>query len=112
MMMRTHILLVALLLVCGVSAESKTKKRGAKITQQQATATALAQVPGGSIKSSELEREGGHLIYSFDISTGAAIKEVHVDAHTGNVLAVKAETPTDEAREHKQERRERHRRRS
>ncbi len=109
-MKRTHILLVAMLLVCGVSAEGKPKKRDAQITKQQATATALAQVPGGNIKSSELEREHGQLIYSFDISTGTRIKEVHVDARTGKVLEVTDETPAGEAREQRQERKPRHKR--
>ena len=48
----------------------------ATITKAQATATALAKVPNRTVKSSELEQEGGKLIWSFDIFE-AVIKEYH-----------------------------------
>ena len=49
--------------------------------------TALAQVPKGWVKASELEREGGKLLYSFDIASKgkAGIDEVQIDAITGTV---------------------------
>jgi uncharacterized membrane protein YkoI len=40
----------------------------AKISLETARATALSKVPNGTVKASELEREHGKLIYSFDIS--------------------------------------------
>ena len=43
-------------------------KAQAKVTEAKAQKTALAKVPGGLIKSSELERERGKLIWSFDIA--------------------------------------------
>lgn len=71
------------------------------ITERQATAAALAKVPHGLVKSSELEREHGRLIWSFDIATPAStvITEVNVDAKTGKVVAVHKETPADERKE-------------
>src|ERR1700710_2910136 len=59
----------------------------AKITLDAARATALAQVPNGTVKSEELEREHGKLIYSFDIVVPgkSGIEEVNVSAVTGKV---------------------------
>jgi hypothetical protein len=75
----------------------------AKITRVQAEQTALAKVPGGTIKEGELEKEKGKLIWSFDITTPgtADITEVAVDAITGEVVAIDKETPKDEAKEKK-----------
>ena len=73
----------------------------AKITQAQATATAMAKVPGGVIKSSELETEGGQLVWSFDIAKPSTkgVTEILVDARTGQIVSMKWETPAEEARE-------------
>jgi uncharacterized membrane protein YkoI len=73
----------------------------AKISKAAAAATALAQVPGGTVKDSELEKEHGKWIWSFDIAIPDSqnIKEVAVDANTGKVLAVETETPDQQARE-------------
>lgn len=40
----------------------------AKISETQAQARALAQVPNGVIESEELEKDNGRLIWAFDIS--------------------------------------------
>ena len=63
-------------------------KAEAKITEDAARATALAKVPGGMVKSFELEREKGKLLYSFDIATKgkSGIDEVQVDAITGALI--------------------------
>lgn len=60
----------------------------AKISSDAATATALKTVPGSTVKSHELEREGGKLIYSFDMKTAgkSGIDEVNVDAMTGETV--------------------------
>jgi uncharacterized membrane protein YkoI len=73
----------------------------AKVTHAAAEKTALAKVPNGKIKSSELEREHGKLVWSFDISTPGSknITEVQVDAKTGKIVAVEIETPKDQAKE-------------
>src|SRR5438270_10688085 len=39
----------------------------AKISMDSARAIALAKVPGATVESSEIEREHGRLIYSFDL---------------------------------------------
>jgi uncharacterized membrane protein YkoI len=82
----------------------------AKITMNAAKATALARVPGGKVKSSELEREKGKLIYSFDIEVKGkpGIEEVHVDAITGKVLSMGHEGSKAESKEAKQEKAEAH----
>ena len=73
----------------------------AKISKEQAQQAALARVPNGTVKEGELEKEKGRLIWSFDIATPGSkdIKEVAVDALTGEVLAVDTETAADQAKE-------------
>ena len=99
------------LLTGGLTA-CKTEKEGrneskleaqAKISKADAQKTALAKVPGGTIKEAGIEKEKGKLIWSFDIATPGTkdITEVAVDAITGEVVAVDKETPADEAKEKK-----------
>lgn len=73
----------------------------AKITDAVARATALELVPGGVVKSHELEREDGKLIWSYDIAVAgkSGIEEIAVDAITGKVVAQEHETPADEKKE-------------
>lgn len=73
----------------------------ARISLETARATALARVPHGEVRSEELEKEHGKLIYSFDIAVPgkAGIDEVNVSAITGKVLAKHHETAKDEKRE-------------
>ena len=73
----------------------------AKIRQADAEKTALAKVAGGKIKSAELEKEHGKLIWSFDITTPKSrnITEVQVDAKTGEIVSTEIETPKDQAKE-------------
>lgn len=77
----------------------------AKVTEAQAKATALAKVPHGIVKSSELEREHGRLIWSFDLAQPSpkGVTEIHVDAKTGKIASVRKETPAREAKEAKAE---------
>ena len=85
------------------SGEAKAAKlmAEAKVSKETAQASALAKVPGGTVKDGELEQEKGKLIWSFDITVPNSqdIKEVAVDAITGDVLAVVTETPADQAKE-------------
>jgi uncharacterized membrane protein YkoI len=76
-------------------------KKEAKVTEAQATKSALAKVPDGTIKSSELEKENGKLIWSFDIAKPKTrnITEVQVDAKTGKIVSIQTETPADQLRE-------------
>jgi uncharacterized membrane protein YkoI len=90
-------------------AESQaTLQKEAKISEATARATALKEVPNGSVKSSELERENGKLIYSFDITVPGktGIDEVNVDAIDGSVIAKQHETPKTEKKEAAQEAKE------
>src|SRR5262245_28084125 len=67
----------------------------AKVSEAAAAATAQKRFPKGAIQSVELEREDGHLKYSYDIATPgkSGIDEVDVDALTGKIIAVAHETP-------------------
>jgi Peptidase propeptide and YPEB domain len=73
----------------------------AKISLDSARAIALKKVPHGSVASEELERENGHLIYSFDVKVSgrSGIQEVNVNALTGRVLGVHHEGPAAEQKE-------------
>lgn len=64
---------------------------------------ALARVPNGMVQSSELERENGLLVWSFDIAKPRTknITEVQVNAISGKIASVKTETPAAQAREAK-----------
>lgn len=89
--------------LAGVAAAADDPKlmAEAKVREGSARVTALARVPNGAVKSEELERENGHLIYSYDITVQgkSGIEEVAVDALTGKVLSVKHETAKDEGKE-------------
>jgi uncharacterized membrane protein YkoI len=78
-----------------------TLQKEAKITEAAARATALKEVPNGTVKSSELERENGKLIYSYDITVPGktGIDEVNVNAIDGTVVAKQHETPKSEKSE-------------
>lgn len=78
-------------------------KLQAKVPESDARATALATVPGGAVQSFELEREGGKLIWSFDILNPKSpnVVEVQVDAKTGRIVSRKLESPADQAKEAK-----------
>ncbi len=80
-------------------------KAEAKVSLEAATQTALDKVHGGTIKSSELEREHGKLIWSFDIARPQTrnISEVQVDAKTGAVVSETTETPKQQRAEVVQE---------
>jgi hypothetical protein len=80
----------------------------AKVTEAKAREIALKQAPG-TVKSSELEKEKGTLVWSFDIANekGGGITEVLVSAIDGHVVETKAETAKDEAKEKAQEAKER-----
>ena len=73
----------------------------ARITKHQAKQIALAKVKHGTIKSAELEKENGVLIWSFDIARPGKkdVTEVWVDATTGKIAAVNVETPLGEKKE-------------
>lgn len=91
-------LAAALLAGCASEENHKEAKQArlmaqAKVSQTDAQATALAQVPNGTVKESELEKEHGKLIWSFDIATPDTkeITEVNIDAINGSVVSKEME---------------------
>jgi uncharacterized membrane protein YkoI len=76
-------------------------RKEAKISMKTARATALKEVPNGKVRKSELERENGKLIYSFQIKLAGKTgwEEVNVDAVTGAVVSHDHETAKSEKKE-------------
>ncbi len=64
----------------------------AGITREQAEAIALVQYPGANVLATELEKEGGILLYSIELDNGA---EVEVNAKDSTVLPAEAETDAE-----------------
>jgi hypothetical protein len=73
----------------------------AKVLKGDAEKRALAKVPNGTIKSEEIEREHGKLIWSFDIAKPGTkdITEIQVDAISGKIVRTQIEKPKDQAKE-------------
>ncbi len=71
-----------------------------KLTMDDAKKIALTK-EAGTIKSGELEHEKGRWIYSFDVNATKRnqVREVNVDANTGQVVEDSLDTPADEAKE-------------
>jgi uncharacterized membrane protein YkoI len=112
--MRIHYVITAALsfvLVSGCASERGEKEdqasllASAKITESAARDIALAKVPGGRIKEGELEKEHGHLQWSFDVATPgvSGVTEVNVDAISGEVISVENESAEKEKAEKKEE---------
>lgn len=110
----TLVLVLALGLASGVLAQAtplqvKEEKPGvlkmAKVTAADAQRTAQERFPTGTIKSGEIEKEDGKLIYSFDIQLPGVngIEEVNIDAVTGAVLKTEHESAAVEKHESKAE---------
>ena len=102
--MRKTLFVASLVIVIAGAAIAATviaKSPKAKITKSAARATALALVPGGVVKSSELETENHRLIYSFDIAqpNKSGIEEVQISAVTGKLVNRHHESPAKEASE-------------
>jgi uncharacterized membrane protein YkoI len=64
---------------------TKAHQDDAAVSQDKAEATAL-EAQAGTVLESELEAEGGGLIWEVEIDDGTQIHEVTVDAQTGDVL--------------------------
>lgn len=73
---------------------------------KEARKTALAKVPNGAVKNSELEREHGVLVWSFDLTEPSVnwVTEVQVDAKSGRIVSIKKESVAQEANEAKAKR--------
>ena len=73
----------------------------AKITKTEAEQIALAKVSHGIVKSAEIEKEKGHLVWSLDIARPGThdITEFLIDAKTGKIISTQTESPRDQAKE-------------
>ena len=73
----------------------------ARVTKHEAKKIALAKVKRGTIKCVALEKENGVLIWSIDIAQPPKkdLTDVWVDATTGKIIAIEAETPLTEKKE-------------
>ena len=101
------LLCVAIAVPSAAQSTAELQKQ-AKITMDEAQRTALAK-QSGKVKSGELEKEHGNLIYSFDIRTTSGIHEVQVDAVTGAVVSDQIESAAAEAKENANEHKAKHR---
>jgi uncharacterized membrane protein YkoI len=77
----------------------------AKISKVAAQTIALGKVTDGTVKSAEIEKEGGKLIWSLDLTRSGSkdVTEVAVDALTVKIVSVDVETPKDQAKESKED---------
>ncbi len=82
------------------SSEQMRLRREAKISERTARETALKEAPG-RVHSTEIERETGKLIWSFDIAQRgkSGYEEVNVDAMDGSIVSHTHETMARERRE-------------
>ncbi len=82
------------------SSEAELMKQS-KITKVEAEQIALAKVPHGIVKSAEIEKEKGRIVWSFDIARPGTndITEILVDAKTGKIISTQIESPRDQAKE-------------
>ena len=111
--MRTTALIpLALLLAASVAGAQGTSRKTetqaelqkeAKMTMADARTMALREVPNSKVQAGEIEREGGKLIYSFDMKVAhkSGINEVNIDAMTGKLVSKKHESPKAEKAEAK-----------
>ena len=78
-------------------------QKEAKMTMADARAMALREVPNSKVQAGEIEREGGKLIYSFDMKVAhkSGIDEVNIDAMTGKLVSKQHESPKAEKAEAK-----------
>jgi len=85
-----------------VETQAELQKQ-AKMTMADARAMALKTVPNATIQSGEIEREGGKLIYSFDMKVDgkSGTEEVNIDAMTSKLIRTEHETPKAERAEAK-----------
>ena len=94
------ILIAGLMFVFGTAANAQGKKIGMK----RAQAIATERAKGLKLKAKELEHENGKWIYSFEFRNhDGSIREVNVNAYTGEIVGVERESPSKEKKEAKEE---------
>jgi hypothetical protein len=102
--LRSVILIVALSafgISSGVTSDNNEAKHSRKITKARAERIALTKVPGGSIRSAELQTARGQRFWAvYVVKPGSKnAKEIHVDASSGQILTVQTQKPGDQAEE-------------
>jgi uncharacterized membrane protein YkoI len=105
-MIRTALAVVALSSLtlsqafAGEPSQAALMKR-AHISKAAATRTALSRVPDAQVKSAEIEREHGRLIWSFDLAQAGntGVTEVQVNAGTGRIVSEQHESGAHEPAE-------------
>ena len=102
--LRSVILIVALSafgISSSVASDKIEAKHSSKITKARAERIALTKMPGGSIRSAELETARGQRFWAVYIAKLGSknAKEIRVDATSGQILAVQTERPGDQAEE-------------
>jgi uncharacterized membrane protein YkoI len=99
--LRPAILLVTLLAFAISSGIASDNKNPSRITKAKAERIALAKMPGGRVRSAELETVRGRHFWSVYIAKPGSknAKEIRVDAISGQILAVQTERPEDQAEE-------------
>lgn len=86
--------LAGLVLVGGITGlvNAQTVANAMDVSEEQAIAIALAQVPG-QVTEVELEREDGQTIYEVEITAEDGTQmEIEISAQTGDILMVEADT--------------------
>jgi hypothetical protein len=88
-------------ILSGIASDKIEAKHSGKITKARAERIALTKVPGGSIRSAELETAQGQRFWAVYIAKPGSknAKEIRVDATSGQILAVQTEKPGDQAEE-------------
>jgi uncharacterized membrane protein YkoI len=95
------ILMIAIASGCASKSSQALLQSRAKVSQVDAIKVALARIPNGTVKDTELEEENGRLIWSFDFATPGTgdITEVQIDAITGLLVTVEVENSAQQAEE-------------
>jgi hypothetical protein len=94
-------MLLAIIISSGLASDDNEANHPGKITKTKAERIALAKMPGGRIRSAELETARGRHFWSVYIAKPGSknAKEIRVDAVSGQILAVQTERPEDQAEE-------------
>jgi uncharacterized membrane protein YkoI len=84
-----------------IASDQNEAKHSGKITKARAEQIALTKVPGGRIRSAELETARGQRFWSVYVAKPGAknAKEIRVDAISGHIIAVQTKRPEDQAEE-------------
>jgi uncharacterized membrane protein YkoI len=96
-----HAVLIGAMLFASTAYAAPAQHMAPKVTQAAATKTALAAVPGGSVRSMHMATEKGQSVYSFDIAVPKkpGVEEVQVSALSGKIVSRMHESPAKERAE-------------